>query len=58
MKVITYYPATNSTSDSLKTQVAKVHINAVVHHINQLPCPTSQKMLLLEAISQDRKNLK
>ena len=52
MKVITHYPTSKNATENLATQVARVHIDAIVHHLNQLPCPTSQKMLLLEALNK------
>ena len=50
MKVIVYYPKNPKDILVLQKKVAAVHAEAVLRHIDKLPCPKKQKLKLLDAV--------
>jgi len=52
MKIIVHYPKNKKDIETLQKKVAIIHAEAVVRHIEKLPCPTSQKIALLTAIKK------
>ena len=50
MNIIVYYPKCEQDIKALQKKVAKVHADAVIHHIQKLKCPKEQKMKLYEEI--------
>jgi len=52
MKITVHYPKSKEDIIALQKKVAVVHAETVIHHIEKLPCPTSQKTALLNAIKK------
>jgi len=52
VKIIIHYPKNKDDIITLQKKVAVVHAEAVVRHIEKLPCPTLQKTALVNAIKK------
>ena len=50
MNIIVHYPTSEKALADLKKNVAKVHIEAVLSHINSLSCPKLQKLEIIESL--------
>lgn len=50
MNVFIHYPKTNEDMKILNIKIAKIHIEAIKEQINELECPKSQKVDLLNQI--------
>ena len=55
VNVIVYYPKTEEGKEELARRVADVHAAAVNQRLKSLNCPTSQKLVLLDAVIETRK---
>lgn len=56
VKVIVYYPKTETGKQELAKRVADVHAASVIQRLKALNCPTNQKQELLDAIIDTVKN--
>ena len=50
VKVIVYYPKTETGKQELAKRVADVHAASVIQRLKALNCPTTQKQELLDSI--------
>ena len=48
-------PDTDAAKEALAKAIAQVHADAVMQEILALPCPTEQKLALLDAVMDDAK---
>lgn len=48
--MIVHYPKTEAGKEDLARRVATVHAESVIAKINQLNCPTKQKLELVDAV--------
>ena len=48
-------PDTDAAKEALAKAIAQVHADAVMREILALPCPTEQKLALLDAVMDDAK---
>ena len=55
INLIIHIPKTTEGKAELAQRVASVHSDAVTQRLKYMPCPTSQKMALLEAIIKTAK---
>ena len=55
IRVIVYYPKTEAGKEELARRVSDVHAAAVNQRLKSLNCPTSQKLALLDAVIETRK---
>ena len=55
MNVIVHRPIGEKERNELARRAAELHAAAVVQHIESLSCPRAQKLALLDAIVQKRK---
>ena len=52
MEVVVYYPETPEKQAEFDVRVAKFHSEYVAQYIENLKCPTEQKLKLIDAIVQ------
>ena len=52
MNIIVHYPKSADAVAELEKRVANVHAEAVVSHLSSLPCPKSQKLLMVENLKK------
>ena len=52
MNIIVHYPKNPQDITKLRKAVAAVHAEAVIQHINKLPCPQGQKLDLHSKIKK------
>ena len=52
MKVSVYYPGGAESAEILRKKIAAVHAEAVLRHIEKLPCPKEQKLRLRDEIAK------
>lgn len=50
VKLVVYYPKTEEGKEELARRVSDTHAAAVSQRLNNLNCPTSQKLALLDAL--------
>ena len=55
--IILYAPNTKTGIAELSERIATVHCNAVIARLKQCSCPAAQKILLLNAIISEYKQL-
>lgn len=55
MEIVVHYPTDQTKCTELAQRVAKLHADAVLHHIQKLSCPNNQKAELLEAILTEKR---
>lgn len=56
IQVVVYYPKTEQENKELAKRVADVHADFVISTINKLNCSTKQKLELVQAVIDSRKN--
>ena len=55
INLIVYHPKTREGEEELAKRVADVHAAAVNQRLKSLNCPTGQKLALLDAVIQTKK---
>lgn len=55
INVIMHYPETEEGKQELARRVASVHADFTIQYIQNLKCPTEQKIQLLDAVINDVK---
>ncbi len=58
MEVFIHLPQTKEGRDHLAQAVAKFHAQHALKMLQQLPCPTNQKLELLDTLVKDNKTLR
>lgn len=53
MNIFMELPKTRKGKEALSTQLAKFHAEYAAKTIQNLPCPTEQKLALMDAIIRD-----
>ena len=52
MNIIVHHPKNQQDSNELQKFVANIHAQAVIQHINKLPCPKEQRLKLCDEIQK------
>ena len=55
INIIVHYPTTEEGWRELRRRMAIVHADAVLNYVQNLNCPTWQKIKLIDAIIEDAK---
>lgn len=50
IRLTVYYPKTEEGQEELARRVSEIHAAAVIQRLKSLPCPTQQKLNLLDAV--------
>jgi len=51
IELIVHYPATPEAEAELDRRAAKLHAQYVAQYVDQLQCPTGQKLKLIDAVA-------
>ena len=55
MKIIVHYPTSEKGCKELARRVAEIHATATMQYIESLPCSKGQKLAMLDAIIQEKR---
>ena len=55
VKIIVHYPTSENGCEELARRVAEIHATATMQYIESLPCSKVQKLAMLDAIIQEKR---